>query len=145
MKDERRLAKLVFDDIHTINMSIPAETVTLKVALDGKREIRLKDSTTHLMDLEELHEFANNLPSWMKWIVKVPITLAYNPTTGTLKVLGSEWEEKAVRRVLGLDEEAPLNFGALERLIMRYSSLIFVLFDVRVEDIVGGDGYEEVL
>lgn len=144
-KEQRRLTKIVFDDIHSINQSVPRETVTLKVALDGKREIPLRDNTMHLMDLDELKDFSERLPSWMRWIVRVPITLAYNPTTGSLKVLGSEWEEKALRYVLGLESEEPLNFLALEKLIMRYSSLVFIIFDVKVEDIVGGDGYEGVL
>ncbi len=144
-KGQKRLTKLVFNDIYSINQSVPKETVTLKVALDGKREIMLKDNTKHLMDADELKDFSEKLPSWMRWIVRVPITLAYNPSTELLKVLGSEWEERAVRYALGLDSLEKLNFLALEKLIMRYSSLIFILFDVRVEDIIGGDGYEGVL
>ena len=142
---QRRLTKLVFDDINTINQSIPSETVTLKLALEGRREIRLRDNSCHIMDYDELRELAGELPSWMKWIVRVPITLAYNLSTGTLKVLWSEWEEKAIRRVLGIEDEYPINLMHLEKLIMKFSSLIFVIFDVRVSDIVGGDEYEGLL
>jgi len=137
-----RVTKLVFDDIASINSSIPSKRIMLKRALEGERIVPLKDGSEHLMDLKELEELSSNLPSWMKWVVKVPLLLAYEPQNGLIKVLGSEWDEKAIRAVLGLERDEPIRMYHLERLIMKFSTLVFIIFEVDMSKVLRGDSYE---
>jgi len=137
-----KITKLVFEDIASINSSVPSKRVMLKKALEGERLVPLKDGGEHLMDLEELEELSSSLPSWMKWVVRVPLLLAYEPQNGVIKVLGSEWDEKAIRTVLGLERDEPIRMYHLEKLIMRFSTLVFIIFEVDMSRVLRGDIYE---
>ncbi len=139
MEGRDKVVKAVFDDVSRINQSVPKERYLLYRALRGERLVPLKDGSEHLMEISELEEFASALPSWMRWVVKVPLMIAYNPLRNTFKVLGSEWDEKAIRKVLGLDRDEPIRMYHLEKLIMRFGSLIFVLFEVDMSEILRGD------
>jgi len=134
-----KLVKAVFDDIASINNSVPVRGVLLKRALSGERSVLLRDGSEHLMDQEEIESLADSLPSWMKWVVEIPFVLAYNPKGGTLKVLGPEWNEKAIRVLLSIERDEPIRLYHLERLISRFASLTFVLFEVDAKSIIGGD------
>ncbi|ABU82571.1 DUF61 family protein [Ignicoccus hospitalis] len=137
MTDANGVVRNVIEEFRSINQSVPQERVLLKAAAEGRRLIKLRDGSEHLMDTDELNEMINLLPSWMKWVVRVPLLLAYEPLTGVVKVLGSEWDEKAVRRLVGIDKEEPLRLYHLERLITRFSSLVFIIFEVDVARLVG--------
>ena len=137
-----KITKLVFEDLASINSSVPSKRVMLKKALEGERLVPLKDGGEHLMDLEELEELSSSLPSWMKWVVRVPLLLAYEPQNGVIKVLGSEWDEKAIRIVLGLERDEPIRMYHLEKLIMRFSTLVFIIFEVDMSRVLRGDIYE---
>ena len=137
-----KIVKAVFDDIASINSSVPAKRVILKRALSGERLVPLKNGNEHLMDKHELEELVSSLPSWMRWVVKVPFLLAYEPQNGVLKVLGSEWDEKAIKKILGLEKDEPIRIYHLERLIMKFSSLVFVLFEVDMSKVLRGESNE---
>ena len=138
--EERNLIKLTFNDISTINQAVPKEQIPLLRALRGEREVLLKDGSHHLMDEEDLLRLSNSIPSWLRWLVKVPIVLSYNPESGAISVMGDEWQEEAVKRVLGLEREERLKFNHLDRLVMELGSLVFVIFAVDFREVVSNKG-----
>ena len=142
MNKRDALTKAVIDDVITINQSVPVTKFPLKVALGGERVVKLKDGSDHLMDADELEEMANLLPSWMKWVVRVPLVVAYEPFNGVVRVLGNEWEEKAVRILVGVEKDEPLRLYHLERLIFKFPSLVFVIFNVNVSDVISGGSHD---
>ncbi len=135
-KGDRNVLKITINDISQINQSIPKSQVLLKTALGGKLEVELKDGTMHLMDKDEVQNLASKLPSWMVWVVKIPFILAFNPEGGKFVVLGDEWQKEAIARVLKLDEASSLKFGDVERLIMEYGSLVFIMFSVDISSLL---------
>jgi uncharacterized protein (UPF0216 family) len=132
---EQKVVSTILNDITLINQSIPKRQIALKKALEGNLTVELKDGSTHYMEKDELLEFYNRLPKWMRWIVKVPIIIIYNPKNESFTVSGDEWQEEAVRTVLGISKGEKLKFGHLERLIMEYGSFVFVAFVVDVEEL----------
>ncbi|UXD22388.1 hypothetical protein IPA_04220 [Ignicoccus pacificus DSM 13166] len=133
---EGRLLKVVINDIALINQAIPKTQITLKKALEGDLIVELRDGSTHYMDPDEVQKFYEKLPNWMRWIVKVPIIISFNPESETFSVTGDEWQQEALRYVLGMDKDDKLKFQHLERLIMEYGSLVFVIFAVDVGEII---------
>ncbi len=124
------IVKKVIQDLVTINNLSPAERIPLAEALEGKVEIKLKDGSTHLMEIEELQKLSSKLPSWMKWLLKVPIVIVRDPF-GNYKA-SDTWTEEAIRRLVG-----ELSTSNVSKLIRDYPSLIFIMVAVSVEEIVG--------
>ncbi|ALU12283.1 hypothetical protein EYM_02090 [Ignicoccus islandicus DSM 13165] len=140
--NDRELIKLTISDFATINQSVPKEQIPLLRALRGEREVPLKDGTVHLMDEDDLQRLSNAIPSWLRWLVKVPIVLSYNPETGALSVMGDQWQEEAVRNVLGLERDEKLKFYHLDKLVMELGSLVFVIFAVDLREVISSKGVE---
>jgi len=127
---DKELLKVTLNGIALINQAIPKYQITLRNALKGNLSVELKDGTSHLMDVDEVSKLSRKLPSWMIWLVKLPFILAYNPENSIFKVVGDEWQEKATREVLGLDTSTPLKIEHIEKLVMDYGSLVFILFAI---------------
>ncbi len=125
------IVKRVIQDIITINNLTPAERITLAEALQGKREVKLRDGSTHLMEANELERLASRLPSWMKWLLKVPIVIIRDPF-GKYKAT-DQWTEEALKILVGELLEANVS-----KLIRDYPSLIFIMVTINVEEIAGG-------
>ncbi len=141
--DEKRLIKVTVNDIAVINQAIPKEQIPLLRALRGEREVQLKDGSYHLMDEDDLVKLSELIPSWLRWLVKVPFVLSYNPESEALSVAGDEWQEEALRRVLNLEKNEKLKLYHLEKLVMEFGSLVFVVFAVDFRSVISsGKGVE---
>lgn len=84
----------MFEDILKLSLgaiaeSMPAESFTLREAVEGRRTLRLRDGSTHQLRNEEIESLANRVPKYLWGLVKLPFVIVKTNSLGAYKLGGT--------------------------------------------------------
>ena len=140
----RYLYDRVVNEARRLSGLAPAEKKSVSSLLrEEKPKIRLLDGGSHLLDVEELRDFASKIPWFMRGLVKLPIVLVYRREggIGRYHVDGDVWAARALSAVLTgryWEEKWELSTEEAEELIKRYKTLIMVTLRIELSGILEG-------
>ncbi|AOL15661.1 hypothetical protein BFU36_01730 [Sulfolobus sp. A20] len=107
--------------------STPAEYITLKEALEGKRVIKLNNGFYHELKEDEIDNLSKRVPIYLWSLVKIPLLFTKSTELGEFHINGGEWERKLVSVLLHKEIGNVILTTDVERLLKEYPSLIFII------------------
>ena len=144
---DRRSIRYLYDRViheaRRLSGLAPAEKKSISTLLrEEKPKIRLMDGGSHLLDREELRDFASRIPWFMRGLVRLPIVLVYRREggIGRYRVDGDVWAARAISAILTgryWEEKWELSTEEAEELIKRYKTLIMVTIRIELGSILG--------
>jgi len=121
--------RLLEISVREIFDSLPSNFVTLKDALGGKLEIRLRNGLTHFMSGDEVRRASEMIPSHLWSAVKLPFLLVKTMSPGEYLVSGDEVTALGVSLLVG-KTGTQLNILEVQKLLRDFASLVFITIGI---------------